>query len=403
MGLAALTLVGLTVAGALLRPPEVELVAVEERDMVETLLTTGRVTVRGTRSLATEVGGRVSRVGVDEGDSLVAGQVLVELDARDAQWATLAASASLAEAEARMDGLRSRLRPVALVRLEEARLELERTERELERATSLLARGLGTEQGVDAARDAHQAARLAERRAATEVRALGSDGAEVLMALQQVERLRAEVERVRHREALHALAAPIAGRVASRDVEEGEVVAAGRTLLVLTPDNGVEIRVQPDERELARLSVGQRAWVASEVLGSVPLAARVDRVLPAVDPQRGTADVRLVLDEVPGEMRPNLTVDVEIELAHLPAQPVVPHGALREEDGSAWVLGVEDGRLVRRDVEVGWRGRDGVALVRGVRVGERVVADAADRHAGRRVRERSGTPASADDRRGGAP
>ncbi|TVR02124.1 MAG: efflux RND transporter periplasmic adaptor subunit [Deltaproteobacteria bacterium] len=387
--------VGVVLLGALVwltrgfwLPAEVELVEVEERDVVETLLTTGRLTVRGTRGLGPEVAGRVERVLVEEGDRVESGAVLVELNASDARLGLESAGAALAEAEARLEGLRRTVRPVAVVALEQSRLDVERTARELSRAEGLLERGAGTAQAVDAARDAFRAAELAQSRAEAEVRALGSRGAEVLAALAQVERLGVEVERASQRVGRHAVTSPLAGLIAMRDVEEGEVVSAGQRLLMLAPLEGLEIRVQPDERELARLEVGQRAWVGSEVLGTEPLPARVDRILPAVDPQRGTLDARLVLEGVSAGVRPNLTVDVEVELGVQPSQAVVPASALREEGGAAWVLVVVEGRLERRDVEIGWRGESDVALQSGISSGERIVREASGLEAGQRVRVR---------------
>lgn len=378
--------VALWATQGLWRPAEVELVGVEERDVVETLLTTGRVTVRGMRDLSMDRAGRVRRVAVEEGDRVEEGHLLMALDAEDLELAVAGARAVLADAEARLEGLRRRVRPVALVALEQAQLERARTERELERAERMETQGIGSAQAVDNARAAARAAELAEVRAAAELRVLGAEGAEVLSAMAQREGARVTEARAMRELEQAQLLAPVAGILAARRVEEGAVVSPGEPLLTLAPDGGMEIRIQPDERELAHLAVGQRAWVRSEVLGDVVPAGRLARILPVIDAQRGTLDARIVLDDTPPALRPNQSVDVEVELRTRPAAPVVPITALRESGDGAWVFAVVEGRLVRRAVRVGWRGQDEVALEEGLRPGDQVVRDAAGLEEGRRVR-----------------
>lgn len=86
-----------------LKPPVVDAVPVEARALVRTLQFTGRVKTPARVEVGVTVTGRVARVTVDEGDAVVAGQPLIELETDEARAAAEQARASLAQAEARRE------------------------------------------------------------------------------------------------------------------------------------------------------------------------------------------------------------------------------------------------------------------------------------------------------------
>jgi HlyD family secretion protein len=102
-----------------------------------------------------------------------------------------------------------------------------------------------------------------------------------------------------------------------RRVEPGEAVAPGRALLSLAPTGtsgeGVEIVVEPDERVLAVLAVGQLADVSADAFPDRIFAARVLEIAPVVDAGRGTVSVRLLVPEPPAFLRTDMTVSVEVK------------------------------------------------------------------------------------------
>jgi HlyD family secretion protein len=382
----------------LLRPAPVAVATAETRDVVETLLTTGRVEYRGTRDVAPEFGGRVEQVHVREGDSVVTGDILVLMDTEDAQLQLRSHEAALADAQARLQRLRGTVRPVALTSLDQARLDRERAARELERVEELEEQGIGTQQQVDTARDALRAATIAETRAEAELRSLGSRGVDVLSAIAQVDAAGVAVERVELQIARASLRSPLDGIVLERGAEPGEVVPVGRAILTIAPRDGVEVRLQPDERELARIEAGQRVWISAAGLEDTPLEGVIDRVLPVVDAQRGVMDARVALSNPAPELRPNMTVDAEVELRQLGAQTVIPAAAVRYGQDEVWVLVFENGRVSRRTVSLGWRGAEVVAVSAGVSEGDDVVVGTPDLAPGRRARvtERVDVGPSAD-------
>jgi len=91
--------------------------------------------------------------------------------------------------------------------------------------------------------------------------------------------------------------------------------------------------------------------------------------------------------EPPPYLRQDMTVSVDIEVGRSPDAVALPADAVRDATGAApWVLVVEDGRALRRAVELGLRGTGWVEIRSGLAPGEAVVPVLAPVRPGERVR-----------------
>lgn len=133
--------------------------------------------------------------------------------------------------------------------------------------------------------------------------------------------------------------------------------------------------MQPDERALGTLQLGQRAVASAEPFPKRTFDAVVEWIAPRVDPERGTVDVRLVVSKPPDYVRTDMTVSVTVTVAEKRAALVVPRDAVRDVAGATpWVDLLRDGEPARRvDVRVGLRSATDVELSPGVAEGDRLV------------------------------
>jgi HlyD family secretion protein len=120
--------------------------------------------------------------------------------------------------------------------------------------------------------------------------------------------------------------------------------------------------------------------------------ADVCYIAPAIDPRRGSVEVRLCVADPPGFLRPDMTVSVDLTVASSPQVLTVPSGAVRDAStDSPWVLAVEGRRTVRREVQLGIRGEGQTEIKSGLAEGDQVVLAAGQMvEAGQRVRPRQG-------------
>ena len=115
-------------------------------------------------------------------------------------------------------------------------------------------------------------------------------------------------------------------------------------------DGPVWLTVQPEEKNLAYLRVGQMAQASADAFPDSVFAASITRLAPAVDPARGTIEVDLLVDRPPAFLRPDMTVSINVEVARRESALVLPAETVREAESAPWVLVVRQRRAQRQPV-----------------------------------------------------
>lgn len=368
----------------------VEAEPVRRARLTQTVLVSGRVLPAAEVALTARAEAPALEVLVEEGDSVAQGQVLARFDRTAAEAEVARARAVLARAEAGL-GRSRRIAPgLAEERVSAARVQQLEAERNLAQARALSESGALARSQLQDAEDALARAESAARAAELELRA--TRGSERAVAGAGVDEARAALLLAEDRLAQAVVSAPVAGVVLSRAIEVGDTARPGDLLFTLAIDGAPRLRVEPDERFLAQLAIGQRALASADAFSDRPFAARVSFIAPSIDPDRGTVEVRLLPDEPVPFLRPNMTVSVEIEVAEAADALVVPAELVHEAASDApWVWIVEGGQLARREVRLGLRGDEALEIAAGLVEGQRVLRVTDPRLApGARVRTEGG-------------
>ena len=182
--------------------------------------------------------------------------------------------------------------------------------------------------------------------------------------------------------------APVDGTLIARNVEPGNVVQAGKELMVLAPEGETQVVVQIDEKNLAQLRLGQQALASADAFPKERFAAELVYINPGIDALRGSVEVKLRVANPPDYLRQDMTVSVDIEVARRRAVVVIPADAVHDAGGAQpWVLAVDGWRAQRRPVKLGLKGDGRVEVLEGVAPGDRVIPVAlAAVKSGQRVR-----------------
>ena len=226
---------------------------------------------------------QIRAVEVERGDRVEAGEVLVEMERRDAEIALAEAEAALAQARSQLADLREGKRPeeirVIEATLESARAQAAEAERARERMTSLATRGVVT----DAQRDdaitsaAVAAARVAQVEAELAVARLPARPEAIARAEAVVTGAEAALERAAWNLAQRRLS--LSEPVTVFDVirTEGEIAGPSAPVLSVLGDGAVKLRLYIPEASLAAIAIGDRLEVGCD--GCPPgLAARVSYI-----------------------------------------------------------------------------------------------------------------------------
>ncbi|MGE0403668.1 MAG: efflux RND transporter periplasmic adaptor subunit [Kofleriaceae bacterium] len=337
------------------------------RDLEQHIVSSGRVRVPTRVQIAAQVAGLVVTVGAVEGQRVAAGDLLVELDGAAERAAVAQAEAVVGQAKARVEQLRRVGAIVASEALRQAQTNLERAQTELSRTTKLAASGAVTVTELENARRAVDIASAQRTAAEAQQIAATPVGADSRVALTAQLQAQAQLAAARVRLAQTRILAMQNGTVLSRSVEPGDVVQPGQPLLVLAADASVQLVIQPDERNLAWIRVGQKARASADAYPQQVFDAVVSYIAPSVDAQRGSVEVRLDVPAPPPFLKPDMTISVDLTVAAKTSVLTIRSDAVRGvSTPSPHVLAVEGGRVVRKDVVLGIRGEGSMEIVDGV-------------------------------------
>ncbi|MBR0567997.1 efflux RND transporter periplasmic adaptor subunit [Azoarcus sp. L1K30] len=271
----------------------------EQADTASLQAYTGEIRARYETGLAFRIGGKVVSRLVDAGTQVIPGQVLARLDPQDAKLAATAANSQIAAAEAEATL---------------ARAELKRTE-------ALLARNFVSAAALDSRRTAVDAAEAHLRQA------------------------RAQAASAANQTGYTELLADSAGIITEVQVEAGEVVAAGQTVMRLAPPGDRELQIFVPESRIQDIHVGQELAVRLWIEQNKSLRGVVREVSPAADSATRTYGVRISLPD--GDTLP-LGATATAAFAGARADTVVlPMTAVTHRGGAALVWVVDGESRVR--------------------------------------------------------
>jgi len=217
--------------------------------------------------LAAKVGGRLLEAPLEEGHTVVAGDLVARFETIDAEHQLAQARATVEAADAQLRLLLAGSRAEDLRRTEEqmaqAQAELDAARRDLERLSGLADRGSATEKSRDDAATRQEVAErsVAAARAQLDKLVAGPRRQEIEAARAQRAAAEAAVAAVEQQIVDGTVLTPSAGVITTRVAEPGEVLSPGATIAVLTDLARPWLTVWIDEPSLSRVTLGQRVNV----------------------------------------------------------------------------------------------------------------------------------------------
>jgi HlyD family secretion protein len=357
-------------------------------DLVQTVVASGRIITPQRLSVGAVVTEHVVRIPVNEGQKVRKGDILIELDDRDERAALEQARASVAQAEAKVRQLRELALPAAEQTLVQAQATAVQARQQFDRMKTLRERGFVVQSQMDDAQRALDIAESQLRSARLQVETNKPTGSDFALAQTALDQARANLRAAQVKLEQTVIKAPVDGVLIARNVEVGDVVQPVKDLMVLAPAGETQVDVMIDERQLSRLALGQKALGSADAFPSQRFAAELVYINPAVDPLRGSVEVKLRVPEPPAYLVQDMTASVDIEVARRADTVYVPTETVREANGGQpWVLAIRGFRAVRQPVKLGLRGDGRIEILDGVEAGDKLIpATNALVKAGQRVR-----------------
>lgn len=228
-------------------------------------------------SVSAKIPGRITEVLVKEGEQVKPGQVVARIDAREVTAQQAQAKAAVAVAKAKYEELVAGSRPQeigqaravagqAAASVDQARVNFENAARNYERMQALYNQGAISSSQIDNAQTAYNVAKEAVHASQEGVNVAG-EKLELSVAGTREEAIRAALAQVQQAEAaLDAVTvlgdytnviSPVAGTIAMKAVNQGEVVAAGQPLYSIVDLHDVWLSTRIEETKLGKIKIGQ--------------------------------------------------------------------------------------------------------------------------------------------------
>lgn len=166
---------------------------------------------------------------------------------------------------------------------------------------------------------------------------------------------------------------PHAGLITARNAFPHQMAKPDMELYTIVDYSRLWVIADLYEYEASEIRPGMTGMITSSYTQGRPMQARVTFVQPEVDPMTRTVKVRLELDNPGLLLKPDMFVDVAFRLTR-PARLMVPASAVLDSGLRKRVfIDRGEGHFEPRDVETGETSGDRIAIVKGLRAGDRIV------------------------------
>jgi len=355
---------------------------------------TGYIVAAHKIEVAAKVVGKVRWIGVDKGDRVHEGQVLVRLEDDEYQAQLQQAKGQLATLQARLDQALHGSRPEeiaqALANLNAAKADLENAKTTLDRAKNQASEGLTPKQTVDDAQSRYDSSihKVTSLQKAYELLKLGPRQEEIDALRGQVEQARGALAYAETNVANTVIRSPVTGTILARAVEKGEFVTtsfvgdrgAKGYVVSLADLNDLEVELDISQNDFAKLHSDQHGVVTVDAFPDRKYDGFIKEISPEANRQKATVQIKVKIAQPDEYLRPEMNASVAFVAdqkrdsnANAAAQPVILIPASAVHDHAVFL--VLDGKALRRPVKTGAISGQRVRIEDGLIGGEDLISN----------------------------
>lgn len=300
----------------------VEVQPVMRKSLSEPIVASGVLSSKSEMKLAFKTGGMIRKMYVQEGQFVKEGQLLAELD--------------LSEIDAQV---------------RQAKLGLEKSERDLERVKKLYA---------------DEATTLTNVQDAT----TGSDVA------------KQNVQVAEFNQKLSRIYAPVSGRILRKIAEQGELITPfSPTMILGTGESAYIVNVGLADRDVVKVKIGDPATIYLDAYPNEPFQAKITQIAQTVNPATGTFEVELQIQGNGKKLISGFVAKAEISTEKGASTLAVPIESLVEADKNqafVYMLSLDNQTVNKVLVTIGSIFGNDVALLSGLTEGSKIVTKGAN-------------------------
>jgi HlyD family secretion protein len=357
--------------------PQVEVVRAAAEggsDVGGTVLSaTGYIVAHHKINVNSKVTGRVAWIGVEKGDKVKEGQVLIRLEDEEFRAQVLSARGAVANAKAYLEELQNGSRPeeiqAAQHNLDEARATTANDKLTLDRTRELYASGVVSKQLLDDATSKYDSdqARTNSLEQAFRLSKLGPRSEEVTRAKGALLQAQGQLAFAESQLDATVIRAPVSGTILERTAEKGELItsqfasqAEGGPVgsgVALADLNDLQVELDIAQDDFSKLGPKQKGIVTTDAYPDRKYSGEIAEISPEANRQKATVQVKVQILNPDSYLRPDMNATVrflaeEHKDSKQPSGVLVPTAAVRDHDGKKVVFIAFNGKALMREVHV---------------------------------------------------
>jgi membrane fusion protein, multidrug efflux system len=341
----------------------------------------GTVRSRTTSLLSSKTVGNIMVLHVREGDPVRKGQLLIEIDDRDARAQLQKTQAGLREAEDAQEEIDQNIRAAESAR-DAAEAGRSLALATFDRYKSLLEQRSVSPQEFDEVQAKLRVAEAEVERASRMLQALLARKNQVRAKQEQV---KADITSAQVYAGYSRILSPMDGVVTSKQAEIGLLAAPGVPLLTLEDNAHYRLEVSVEDSMLRQIRLGASAQVSIDALGPREFSGRVAEIVPASDPASRSSTVKIDLGALegrsggPSALRSGLYGRARFpvgqrQILKVPMKAILQRGQLTS------VFSVDPAHILHlRLIKTGKPYGDQIEVLSGLNEGDRIVVEGLDK------------------------
>ena len=319
-----------------------------------------------------KVTGRVKWIGVEKGDKVKEGQVLVRLEDDEFRAQYEQAQGAVENARAYYEELQHGSRPEEVQQaqhnLDEARATAANDKITLDRTRELYAQGVMSKQSFDDATAKYEAdqQRMNSLNQAFALSKLGPRAEEIARAKGALLQAQGQAGYAKSLLDATVIRAPVTGTILERKVEKGELLTAQfastaeggpqGSVVALADLNDLQVEIDVAQNDFSRLKPLQKCIVTVDAFPNLKWEGEIAEMSPEANRQKATVQVKVQIKNPDEHLRPDMNATVKFladdSKNNGPSGAVVPSTAVRDHEGKKVVLLVVNGKVATKNVRI---------------------------------------------------
>ncbi len=377
------------------KPVPVSTATATSREIPADFEETGTFVADESSDIAPSVAGRVVSTPVDVGAHVEKGQVICELDHRDAQLKLDQAKAMLAESTAALRQAQSRIGwssgtfdPAAVPEVAAARANYQSAQAQAKMAAADAQRYANLVASGDVSKSAYEKARTQQETAEAQANAArqqfeaASNGArqsyEVISTSQaSLENVKAQLAQAEKALADTTIRAPFDGFITARPVAAGEYVALTSKIATIVRIGSLKLELQTPEQRAAQAHLGDKVIAHVVAYPGRDFAGKVSAINQSVDPNSRAFILEARFNNPDSALKPGMFATARVQQPGGVQAVFVPRGAVIRDKttDSNQVFAVDGGKAHLRVVQIGDATGDTIRIVSGIAAGDVVATN----------------------------